>query len=128
MQRRIEGAVADLENVSRNLLQALPDGPAMQRLERQYLQKQQIQGPLDKIGWFAHARLHSVTENHTMIPLGKQEECLKSLRGWPPQWKEVEALMFPAGAQIARQPELALVSASSCREARFSDIGQMPQR
>src|SRR5215471_21826624 len=81
VQRWIEGAVADLENISRNLLQALPDGPAMQRLERQYLQEQQIQGSLDKIGWLAHSRLHSVTENNTMTPLGKQEEfskdCLK---------------------------------------------------
>src|SRR5678815_3087562 len=49
----------------------------MQRLERQYLQKQEIQGPLDKIGWLAHLRLHSVTENNTMAPLGKQGECLK---------------------------------------------------
>src|SRR5215813_3062977 len=77
VQRWIEGTVADLENISRNLLQALPDGPAMQRLERQYLQKQQIQGPLDKIGWLAHSRLHSVTENTTTTPLGKQEEVLK---------------------------------------------------
>src|SRR5262249_38882716 len=49
----------------------------MQRIERQYLQKQQIQGPLDKIGWLAHSRLHSVTENNTTTPLGKQEECSK---------------------------------------------------
>src|SRR5215471_20347374 len=81
VQRWIERAVADLENVSRNLLQALPDGPAMQRLKLQYLQKQQIQGPLDKIRWLAHSRFHSVTEKHTMTPLGKQEEfskgCLK---------------------------------------------------
>src|SRR5262249_42843730 len=77
VQGWIEGAVADLENVSRNLLQALPDGPTMQRLERQYLQKQQIQGPLDKIGWLAHSRLHSVTENTTTTPLGKQEAVLK---------------------------------------------------
>src|SRR5215467_2380092 len=87
VQRWIEGAVADLENVSRNLLQALPDGPAMQRLERQNLQKQQIQSPLDKIGWFAHSRLHSVTENNTTASLGKQEECLKEslkVSAWRP--------------------------------------------
>src|SRR5262245_31699083 len=100
VQRRIEGAVADLENVSRNLRQALPDGPAMQRLKRQYLHKQQIQSPLDQlgwlahsltndqihvpldqIGWLAHSRLHSVTENNTMTPLGKQEECSKECSG-----------------------------------------------
>src|SRR5215467_1035620 len=110
VQRRIEGAVADLENVSRNLLQALPDGPAMQRFERQYLQKQQIQGPLDKIGWFAHSRLHSVTEKHTTTPLGKQEECLKEylkcLQGGLRNGKRQRPLMFLVACKIARQPEV----------------------
>src|SRR5215471_14467228 len=101
----------------------------MQRLKRQYLQQQQIQGPLDKIGWLAHSRLHSVTENTTMTPLGKQEECLKEflkVSAWA-----VSAMEKSRGPscfrwrQIARQPELALVLASSCRQTRKPPRGAL---
>ena len=61
VQRRIERAVADLQHVVRDLPQALADGKAVQRFEREDLQNQQVESALDEIGGFAHllARLPS---------------------------------------------------------------------
>src|SRR5437588_4234550 len=52
-----ERAVTDLKNVPGDLLQALADGQAVQRLEREDFQKQQVQRALDEVGWLAHCAL-----------------------------------------------------------------------
>src|SRR5947209_2801144 len=57
VQRRIQRPVADLENVARDLFQALADRPPVQRFERDDFQDQQVQGALDEIGRFAHSQL-----------------------------------------------------------------------
>ena len=54
VERRIQRAVADLEDIARDLAQALADGPAVLRLERQDLQNQQVKRALDEVGWSAH--------------------------------------------------------------------------
>src|SRR3954468_3330281 len=56
VQRGIERSIGDLKTVARGLPQPQPDGPAVQRLERQNLEQQQVQRALDEIGWSAHDR------------------------------------------------------------------------
>src|ERR1044072_6954486 len=53
MQSGIKGSVAYLELVIGNLSQAAAYGPAVQWLEGENLQNQEIQGALDQVGWFA---------------------------------------------------------------------------
>src|SRR5215467_3411181 len=55
------------------------------------------------------SRLHSVTEKHTMTPLGKQEECSKeclNIYVRTLQWKRSRGPHVSGGVQIARQPEV----------------------
>jgi hypothetical protein len=61
-----------LQDFARDLIQPLTDRPTMQRLQSQNFEKQEIQGALHQIGWFAHV-IFSVTENRctTSLP-GKQ--------------------------------------------------------
>ena len=54
VQGRVERSVANLQYIARNLCQAQADRPAVQRLERQNFQDQEIESPLDKVGWSAH--------------------------------------------------------------------------
>src|SRR5580765_1258077 len=54
MERRIERAIANLQHIARDLLQALTDGPAMQRLQSQDLEKQKVQRALHQIRRLAH--------------------------------------------------------------------------
>src|SRR5438105_3219151 len=62
VQRRVERSVADLQHVARDLLQALADGPAVEWLESENFQQQEVESALDEIGWFAQCRISSVTE------------------------------------------------------------------
>src|SRR5262245_10756934 len=61
VERRIERPFAHLENFPRNLAEPDADSPAVQRLERENLQDQEVECALNQIGRFAH-RLPSVTE------------------------------------------------------------------
>src|SRR5262245_52101922 len=70
VQRGIERAVAHLQHIVRDLLQPLADRPAVQRFERQDLEDQQVQGPLNQVGWLAHLVNR---EENTPLPLGYQE-------------------------------------------------------
>src|SRR5262249_49793208 len=54
VERRIEGALRDLQDVIADLLDALCDGPAVFRFEGDGLEDEEIEGPLDEIGRFAH--------------------------------------------------------------------------
>src|SRR6185437_13129068 len=60
VQRGIERAVADLEDVGRQLFELLPDRPAIHRLEGEHLEQKEVQGALDEVGRLAHLFL-SVT-------------------------------------------------------------------
>src|SRR6202041_383331 len=61
VQCGIERAVADLQNVAGDLLQAQADGEAVERLQREDFQQQQVESALHEIRGLAHA-LTSVTE------------------------------------------------------------------
>jgi len=54
VQRRVQGTIAHLQYIARNLFQALANSPAVQRLQGENLQYEKVQGALDKIRWFAH--------------------------------------------------------------------------
>src|SRR5580704_1556553 len=54
VKRRVERAIANLQDVTGDQLQALADGKAVEGLKGQNFQKQKIQGALDEIGWLAH--------------------------------------------------------------------------
>src|SRR2546427_6557752 len=55
VQCGIKRSVADLQYFTRHLLQSLADCPAIQRLQRQDLQDQEIQSALDEITRSAHS-------------------------------------------------------------------------
>src|SRR5580658_2631959 len=61
VQGGIKRAVADLQNIAGNLLEPKADSEAVERLQREDLQKQQVQGALNQVRRFAHV-LPSVTE------------------------------------------------------------------
>src|ERR1700722_10849005 len=80
VQRGIERAIADLQYLAGDLRQALTDSPTVQRLQRQNLEKQEVQGTLDQIRWFAHSlspRLPRISV-HDYV-LGKQEHVVCAL-------------------------------------------------
>jgi hypothetical protein len=52
MQRGVQRALLNLQNVVGNLYDALGDGPPVHGLERDRLQNQQVERALDKIGGF----------------------------------------------------------------------------
>ena len=52
MERRVEGALLDLENVARRGLDALGDRPAVARLGGDGLEDQDVEGALDEVGGF----------------------------------------------------------------------------
>src|SRR5262249_9811461 len=54
VQRGVERAVADLEDIARHLQEPLADRPSMQRLEREDLQQQEVERALNQVGRFAH--------------------------------------------------------------------------
>ena len=56
MQRRVQRALADLENFAADLLNAFGDGPAVCGLERDGLEDQQVERALNEVRWSAHAR------------------------------------------------------------------------
>ena len=55
VERGVERPVADLKNIAGYLKQPLPDRPAVQWLEGENLENQQIQSPLEEIGRLAHS-------------------------------------------------------------------------
>src|SRR6185436_18027793 len=72
VQRRVERAVAHLQHVAGDLLEALADRPGVERLEREDLEDQEVEGALDEIGWFAHKL--GYREESTPTTLGNQGE------------------------------------------------------
>src|SRR5262249_48802728 len=54
VQCGIERAVADLKHLAGHLLQALADRPAVERLQREDLQQEQVECSLYEVGRFAH--------------------------------------------------------------------------
>src|SRR5262249_17861520 len=72
LQGWVKRSVADLQQVAGDLFQALPDRPAVERLKRQDLQDQEVQGSLDQICRFAHVILLGYRGEYKAIPLGKQ--------------------------------------------------------
>ena len=50
MERRIERALVDLEDVARDLLDALGDAPAVHCLEGQCLEDEHVERPLQDVG------------------------------------------------------------------------------
>jgi len=67
-----------LSQVSRAGMRALAPaaprrtGPAVERLQCQDLQDEEVQGTLDQVGWFAHRRSLGYRDQNTIVPLGKQ--------------------------------------------------------
>jgi pimeloyl-ACP methyl ester carboxylesterase len=61
VQRGVQRTVADLQDLAGDLLQALADGPAVERLEGENLQDQEVEGALHEIRGAAHL-LISVSE------------------------------------------------------------------
>ncbi len=55
MERRIERALLHLQHLTGDLLDALGDGPAVLRLERDGFQDEQVECSLHEIAWFSHA-------------------------------------------------------------------------
>ena len=55
VERRIERALPDPQQVVRDLLDALRDRPAVHRLERDRPHDQEVEGPLQDVGLVAHA-------------------------------------------------------------------------
>jgi hypothetical protein len=76
VKSRVERAVADLQDVAGDLLEAQADGVAVHRLEGQNFQEQQVKSALDQVGRFAH-RLSSVTERtvHQLRSVSKGNLC-----------------------------------------------------
>jgi hypothetical protein len=68
VQRRVKRAVTHPQNIAGDLIQTLADRPPMHRLQRQYLQQQQIQRSLNEIGRFTHASMSSLTDNNIHRP------------------------------------------------------------
>jgi hypothetical protein len=62
VKSRIERAVADLENVARDLREALADGPAVERFESEDFEDEEIESALEEVGRFGHGVVPSVTE------------------------------------------------------------------
>src|ERR1700674_4400481 len=54
VQGGIERAVADLENVAGDLLEADADGEAVERLESENFEEKKIESALDEVGGFGH--------------------------------------------------------------------------
>src|SRR5687768_16967273 len=71
VQRRVERAIAHLQNVVGNLVEPLADRPAVEGLEREDFQDEQVERALHEVSWSTHgastrlpmatiASLHSV--------------------------------------------------------------------
>src|SRR5205814_414739 len=54
VERGVEGAFADLKHLARDGLQATTDRPAVERLERENLENQQVEGALNEVAGLAH--------------------------------------------------------------------------
>ena len=54
VQRGVERSFAHLQDVTRHRAQPQADRPAVERLQCEQLQQQQIEGALHKVVWFAH--------------------------------------------------------------------------
>src|SRR4030095_8012308 len=59
IQRRIERALLDAEALLRDLLDAEQDAVAVERAERNGLEDQHVERPLQQFGWLAHRRFSS---------------------------------------------------------------------
>ena len=68
LQRGIERALLDLQDVVGELADPLRDRPAVQRLERDRLQDQQIDGALNEIGGLPHDGL----QEHMRVLVDRQ--------------------------------------------------------
>src|ERR1700730_16971933 len=64
VQRGIERAIADLEDVTGHLLEALADRPAVKRLEREDFQNQEVQGALHQVRRLAHRMSSRLPRTH----------------------------------------------------------------
>ena len=53
VQRGVERALLDLQDIVRNLLDPFGDRPTVHWPGREGLKDEEIEGPLDEIGWFA---------------------------------------------------------------------------
>jgi hypothetical protein len=96
VQGRIEGPLADLPLVARYLLQALADRPAVQRLEREDLEEQEVECPLHEIGRPAHRAIYlgdrcfawhrrgSALSRFAAFPAGPMKPQLPRYRGRTP--------------------------------------------
>ena len=81
-------------------LQAQADRPAVQRLERQDFQQQQVEGALDEVVWFAHL---GFLGEHTGLPLGKQGERTRPPTREPPhqeKWRSRRRLGSCAAKEV----------------------------
>src|ERR1051326_3855336 len=54
IERGIERALIDLENVARELANTLGDPPAVERCEEEALENEQVESALQKVGAFGH--------------------------------------------------------------------------
>jgi hypothetical protein len=73
MQSRVERTIAHLQNTIRDMAESATNREAVQRLDREDFQQQEIQGSLDQIGRFAHDYLGYRYES-ILSSLGKQGE------------------------------------------------------
>ena len=73
VQSRVERTIAHLQNTIGDMAEPATNGEAVQRLDREDFQQQEIQGSLDQIGRFAHDYLGYRYES-ILSPLGKQVE------------------------------------------------------
>ena len=55
VERRVQRTLANGEDIAGQDLDSLGDAPAMEGLAGDGLQDEQIQGSLEKVGWFGHA-------------------------------------------------------------------------
>ena len=72
VQGGVQRAVADLQDVAGDLLEALGYGPGVQRLEGENLEKKEVQGALDQVCRFAHALPLVIETSVDASLLGKQ--------------------------------------------------------
>ena len=67
------------QHVAGHLTKALPDAPAIQRLERDDFEQQEIEGALDEVGRFAHIGFLGEStgsrSKSSLFSLGKQGEA-----------------------------------------------------
>ena len=77
VQRGVERSVAHLQDVTGYLLEALPDGPAVERLEGEDFENQQVERALDEIGWPAHGASLGYRELHIhpFLSVSKGARC-----------------------------------------------------